>query len=223
MPDIAPDGKAEAADDDECHDRKIHDRIRRIAAEAAARVHIRQHVEARVAERGDGMEHAVPQRSSKPKLRQKAEEQNERAHAFNRGCAPQDIAHEAHDTAVAVAAEGLRQNHALPQADLTTEGKEKQTRDGHKAEAADLNEQQNDGLTEHGPVRPGVDADEACDAGRGGRSEQARQKRRCLAGTRRSRQAQKARADQDDAKKNQNDQPSRPHGAKRPSEPLKKR
>ena len=169
------------------------------------------------------MEHAVPQRSSKPKLRQKAEEQNERAHAFNCGCAPQDIAHEAHDTAVAVAAEGLRQNHALPQADLTAEGKEKQTRDGHKAEAADLNEQQNDDLTEHGPVRPGVDADEARHAGRRGRGEQARQKRRGFAGTRRGGQAQKAGAEQNNAQEHKDDQPPRAHGAERPPEPLKKR
>jgi len=110
-----------------------------------------------------------------------------------------------------------------PQADLAAEREEKQTRDGHKAETADLNEQENDDLAEHSPVRPSVDADEARHAGRGGRGEQARQKRRGFAGARCGGQAQKTRAEQDDEEEHQNDQPSRPHGAKRPSEPLKKR
>ena len=60
MTDVAPDGKAEAADDDERHDGEIYDRVCHIAAEASACVNVAQHIEARVAERGDRMEHAVP-------------------------------------------------------------------------------------------------------------------------------------------------------------------
>ena len=223
MSDVAPDGEAKAADDDERHDGEIHDRVCRVAAEAPAYVCIRKHVKARVAERGDRVEHAVPQSLSEAELRQEAEKQNERPRPLDCGCAAQDIAHKAHDAAVAVAAEGLCQHHALPQADLAAEREEKQTRDGHKAETADLNEQENDDLAEHSPVRPSVDADEARHAGRGGRGEQARQKRRGFAGARCGGQAQKTRAEQDDEEEHQNDQPSRPHGAKRPSEPLKKR
>ena len=78
MPDVAPDGEAKAADDDERHDGEIHDRVCRVAAEAPAYVCIRKHVKARVAERGDRVEHAVPQSLSEAELRQEAEKQNER-------------------------------------------------------------------------------------------------------------------------------------------------
>ena len=217
MPDVAPDGKAEAADDDKGHNRKIHDRIRRIAAEAAARVHIRQHVEARVAERGDGMEHAVPQRPAEAELRQEAEKQDQRAHALDRGRAAQDVAHEAHDAAVGVAAQRLGQHHALPQADPAPQREEKQAGDGHEAETADLDEQQDHHLAEHRPVRTGIDADEARDAGRGGRGEQARQKRRRPAGPCRGGQTQQPRPKEDDPEKHQHDQLARPDPAEKHS------
>ena len=97
---------------------------------------------------------------------QEAEKQDQRAHALDRGRAAQDVAHEAHDAAVGVAAQRLGQHHALPQADLTPQGEEEQTGDGHKAETADLDEQQDHHLAEHRPVRTGIDADEARDAGR---------------------------------------------------------
>lgn len=114
VPDVAPDGEAKAADDDERHDGEIHDRVCRVAAEAPAYVCIRKHVKARVAERGDRVEHAVPQSLSEAELRQEAEKQNERPRPLDCGCAAQNIAHKAHDAAVAVAAEGLCQHHALP-------------------------------------------------------------------------------------------------------------
>ena len=75
MPDITPDGKTEAADDNQCHDGEIHDRVCRVAAEAPACVCIRKHIKARVAERGDRVEHAVPQSLSEAELRQEAEKQ----------------------------------------------------------------------------------------------------------------------------------------------------
>ncbi|MFR4067896.1 MAG: hypothetical protein ACLT1T_02855 [Oscillospiraceae bacterium] len=88
------------------------------------------------------------------------------APALDRGRAAQDVAHEAHDAAVGVAAQRLRDHHALPQADPAPQRKEEQAGDGHETETADLDEQQDHHLAEHRPVRTGIDADEARDAGR---------------------------------------------------------
>ena len=169
------------------------------------------------------MEHPVPQRAAKAKLRQEAEKQDERARALDRGRAAQDIADEAHKTAVAVGAERLRDHHALPQADLTPQGEEEQTGDGHKAEAADLDQDQDHGLPEHGPVRAGIDADEARHAGSGGRRKKACQKVRRPAAPGRGGQAQKACAKQDHSEKHQNDQPSGLHRPERAADTAEKR
>ena len=163
------------------------------------------------------MEHAVPQRPAEAELRQEAEKQDQRAHALDRGRAAQDVAHEAHDAAVGVAAQRLGQHHALPQTDPAPQRKEEQAGDGHEAETADLDEQQDHHLAEHRPVRTGIDADEARDAGRGGRGEQARQKRRRPAGPCRGGQTQQPRPKQDDPEKHQHDQLARPDPAEKHS------
>ena len=168
MPDITPDGKTEAADDNQCHDGEIHDWICCIAAKTPANICIRKHIKACVAERGDRMKYAVPQSFSKAELRQETNKQDKRACTFDRSRATQDVAHKTHNAAIAVAAKRLRQNHAFPQTDLPAKRKEKQARDGHKSETADLDEQEDDNLTEHGPMGSGVNTDKACDAGRGG-------------------------------------------------------
>ena len=75
MPDFAPDGKAEAANHDQGHQREVHDRVRHVPRDASAVGNIRQNVKACVAERGNRMEHAVPEGRSRAEFRQEPEKE----------------------------------------------------------------------------------------------------------------------------------------------------
>ena len=121
MPDFAPDGKAEAANHDQGHQREVHDRVRYVPRDASAVGNICQNVKACVAERGNRMEHAVPEGRSRAEFRQEPEKEDQRACAFDAEGAKNHIAHIAYHAAHGAHAETLRQNHPLPKTNAPPE------------------------------------------------------------------------------------------------------
>ena len=95
--------------------------------------------------------------------------------------------------------------------------KEKQRRNTHKAQTADLNQQQDHRLAESTPMAEGIHQSQARDAGAGRGRKQRRQKRRRFPASGRHRQGQKPAAHQDNHQKYQHDDL---HGGKMGKIPL---
>ena len=85
----------------------------------------------------------------------------ELCHSRNQDHLPQQL----HHTPDIRQAEGLLQDHPLLEAQLGVEHQKKQRKNRHEAQAAHLDQQQQDHLAEAGPLGEGIHQGQACDAG----------------------------------------------------------
>ena len=153
---ILPGQKPQAAYHDQQHDGDVDDGVSGVAGQGGKRrLHTHQ-IEAGIAERGDGMEHRVPQAAPQAELRTKAKRQHQRAHALNGKGGLQNKARHADDAAHLGRGDGLLHDPPLLQADpLAGEDKDGNGHGDH-AHAAHLNKNQNDQLPKLGPIGSGV-------------------------------------------------------------------
>ena len=159
------------------------------------------------------MEHAASQRRPEREPAQEARRQQNRAASLDRQRAENDVAHQPHHAAHGVHTERLRQHHPLFEADAAAQNDVKDCGDGHKAKAADLDQQQNDPLAENAPVQAGLHHRKPRHTCCGGRGEQARQKARRRPGRGGYRQRQDGGADQNDRQEHHRNDLRRRHFA----------
>ena len=201
---IPPGNEAEAAREDERDEDEIHERIRRVRHERAARP-LPEEVKARVAERRDRMEEREPAPLQPTVIPREHRQQQERPEKLAAEREEQDEPQLQHDAAELRRRHGLLHRTALHETDLAPRGHRHGHRHRHDAEPADLDEDEQHELTEHRPVERRVLHREPRDAARGHRREERRQKRRALAALRGKRQHEQERSDRDERKKTQPD------------------
>ena len=197
VPHIAPHEKAQSAEHDKHHQRDVHERILRPADERPERVVRRAHqVETGVAERRNRVEHAHRDALSEPVQRHEPAGQQHSARTLDGERAKQHAPCQAHDAAAVRQIEARAHHHALVQRKCAPQHERGDGGHGHKAQSADLDEQQDDALAEHRPVHGCADRDESGNAARRSRSEQRIEKGRSPSVRRRTRQHEHQRARQ---------------------------
>ena len=134
------------------------------------------------------MENAHADAAQQAELAHKAHGQQRRADALEKQRAEQDAPRQTHDAAVGVKIEARPDDHALAQRNGAAHKERGRRHNRHEAEAADLNEQQDDALAEKRPVERGADRDKSGDAGRARRGKECVKERGCAAAFRRERQ-----------------------------------
>ena len=166
---ILPDEKAQAAHGNEQHNGDADHPVAHKGNEAAAHIHSAHNVEAGIAEGRHGVEDAPPQRPVKGNQEAEANGENQRAGAFNNRRTHQHVGHQLDNAAELIHAQALRHEHPLLDADFPVGQQEEHRSDGHKAQAAHLNEQQNHHLSKTAPVGIGIKKRQSRHAGgRGG-------------------------------------------------------
>lgn len=172
VPDVAPHHVAHAADEDEGADGEVDHPVAAVSREGGERRALYAHeVEARVAERGDGVEDGEPY-ASPAELGHEAEHEDARSRDLHREGEEEDAFDEFEDAALSETARGLRDEGALEKPYPSPESEGEQGDEGHEAQAAYLYEQQHDDLSESRPMQEGVHGDETGHAGGGCGDEQ---------------------------------------------------
>ena len=133
-----------------------------------------ENVEARIAEGGNGMENAPFQCATEAKFRQEPKKQNRCSDALDGKAAFQHGFLEVHNAVHIADTEGLGHNKPLLEADALSQQKHQHGSGGHEAQTADLNQADNDRLSEAAPLGPGIIQHQACNAGGRGGCEQGR-------------------------------------------------
>ena len=214
IPHIAPYKKAETSEHDERHDGQIHERVVRIVHERAERIVRRAHeVEAAVAERRYRMENTHADAAQRPELLHEADGQQPCADALEQERTDQHAPHQPHDAAARIQTEAGSDDHAFAQRDRAPQQQRRRRHDRHKAEAADLDEQENDAFAEKRPVHRRADRDQTGDAGRARRGEQRIDEGRCAAALRGARQHEQQRSCQNNERETNSDHHRRVHRA----------
>ena len=198
--DVVPGQKADAADEDQQHDRHIDHRLRGIAGQRGELAPHAHQVKARVAEGRHGMEQRHPQ---PPRAEIPAEDRRHRggAQKLDNQRRPNDEAGQAHDAAHLRRGDRLLHGAALHQGDLASGDQREGGGDGDDAHAADLDEEHDDELPEERPIGRRIVQHQAGHADRRGRGEQRVQKRRPAAVPAGDGQHQQQRAQQNHAEK----------------------
>ena len=125
-------------------------------------------VKTRVAEGGNAVPDPVIDAPAQAVLPREADGQQRRAGALHQQRAQEDEADKGHDAAQLVVADAVHHHLPLPQAQPPAQQQGEEGGDGHKAQAADLDEGDNDQLAEGGPVGARVPHHQARHAGGGG-------------------------------------------------------
>ena len=118
------------------------------------------------------MEHRVPHALPHAKLRNEHDRQQHGAHQLDQQAAPHDKARQPHHAAHMMRRNGFLHGAALHQADLFARNHGNGYRHRNHAHAADLNQYQNDRLSELRPVQCGILHHQTGDAHGGGSGEQ---------------------------------------------------
>ena len=212
VPHVAPHEKAETAEHDERHQRNVHERILRPADERLKRiVRCAHQVKACVAECRNRVEHAHCDSLRETVMRHEPAGQQNRSRPFDDERAEQHAPCQTDNAAAVRQIKPRAHHHALVQRDRSPQDKRRNSRDGHKAESADLNQQQDDALAEYRPVHCRADRDESGNTARRGCCKQRVEKRRYLSVCRRNRQHQYQRTHQNRQCKADGKHRRRPH------------
>ena len=204
-PDVIPGQEADAADDNQGHDREIDDRVVHEGGQGGIGGAAAHQVKAGVAESGDGVEQAVPEALPQAELPAEGRGHDRRAQQLEDEGHLQDEAGQADDAADLGGGDGLLHGTALLQADLLAGDQGQGHGHRHHTHAADLNQQEDDGLAEAGPIGRRVLDHEARDADGGGGGEQGVGKGRALPVPGGEGQRQNQTAQQNDGGKAEND------------------
>ena len=152
VPHVAPHEKAETAEHDERHQRNVHERILRPADERLKRiVRCAHQVKACVAECRNRVEHAHCDSLRETVMRHEPAGQQNRSRPFDDERAEQHAPCQTDNAAAVRQIKPRAHHHALVQRDRSPQDKRRNSRDGHKAESTDLNQQQDDALAEYRP------------------------------------------------------------------------
>jgi hypothetical protein len=169
--DVADDREPQAPQDDQQADRHEDEGI---VGERREAPELTDQVEAGVVERRDRVKEAPPRRSGWVlPSRGKGSPERDGSKPLCKDREHCDAPDEARDAAEVEGAGRRLHEHPIAEPGAPSDEKEQQQgRPGHEAEAADLNEDEDDRLPERTPVVGGVDHGEACDADGRGRGEQ---------------------------------------------------
>ena len=107
------------------------------------------------------MKYPQPQRPGESKARPEIHRQNCRTDALHAEAADKHRALQAHNALHIVQAQSLSHNHALLEAHAPPQQEHKQRCNGHKAQAAELNQAQQDPLAEAAPLGIGIKGGES--------------------------------------------------------------
>ena len=151
------------------------------------------------------MPHPVINPPPQAKNRDKADGQQRRAHPLRQQGAQKDAADEGDKAAQLVVADALHHHLPLPQAQPPPEQQQEQGGDGHEAQAAHLDQGDNDHLSEGGPVGTRILLHQAGHAGGGGGGKQRVGKGRAAGGDAGEGQHQQPRPQKNHDKKAQGD------------------
>ena len=162
---LHPDHEAQTACHDEEHDDGLHIIVVNIRRQRRIRPEPAKQVKACIAERRDGRENADPD-PFQPELRHKGTRQQHNANSLEQECQPDDDLQHLGRLRIAAGRNALAQQPQVPEAHPPLGRQCKKAGQRDQAQTADLDEQQDHHLAEHRPVRTGIDADEARDAGR---------------------------------------------------------
>ena len=161
--------EAHAAQGDEGHDHQIDYRVGHIVLDGVLKA---EGVKARVAEAGDGQEHRVKNPLPHSIFRDEPGAENQGRNPLHREGNRHGVAHQAHHALQGIGIEGLLNQKPLLQGDPLAHHHKEDGGDGHKAQAADLYQREDDQLAEQGEHQPGVHHRQAGHADRGGGGEQ---------------------------------------------------
>ena len=115
------------------------------------------------------MEHAPAQRLAEAVLRPEPQGKDQCPQGLHAQAADQNGALKLYHAVHIVERHGLGHDHALLQSHLPAQQKNHQGGGGHKAQAADLDQGQQDNLAETAPLAPGIEGRQTRDTGgRGG-------------------------------------------------------
>ena len=116
------------------------------------------------------MKDSPPQRPVKGNQEAEANGENQCAGTFNDGRTHQHVGHQLDNAAELIYAQTLRHKQPLLEADFPVDRQKEQRSNGHKPQAAHLNEQQDHHLSKAAPVGISVKDRQTCHTGgRGGR------------------------------------------------------
>ena len=190
---IRQNDETDPADDDQ---KRHGQKDRRVGAECGERSRP-EYVEPRVAERRDRGEQRVVQ-SFRPELMSKAQEENQRSDPLGREGRDTDPADQGDDPADREVSLRLHQDILIVQTHPFAEHQIEQRNDGHKAEPAELDQDEDHDLAEETPSESGVERNQTGHAGRGRRGEQAVDVGVRRPGRRREGETQERRTEQND-------------------------
>ena len=173
---IVPGQKADAAGDDEGHHGDADDGVGSIGGQRGILPPYAHQVQSRVAESGYRMKQGHPQPLQGAEIPAEYGSHHCRAQQFRKKGHFQNEAGQPDDTAHFRSGNGFLYGGALHQTDPPPGENGKERRHGDDAQAADLDQQENDNLAEDGPVGAGVLDHQSRDANRGGGGKQRVQK-----------------------------------------------
>ena len=202
---VVPGQKTDAADDDQQRHRQDDPGPGAEGGQGGVGTGIgAHHVEARVAEGGYGMEQGHPYPGSAVEG-QKRRQHQQGARQFRHQGHPADEPGQLHDAAHLKRRDALLEHASLQQRDLSPGDGGDEGRDCDDAQTADLDQDQNDRLSEEGPVDRRILDHQTGHAHGGGGGEQSVVYGGPCARPGRNGQHQQARAQQDDGHKTQDD------------------
>ena len=206
--DLIPDQESQAAQDNEAAESEAYDRIPLINHQAGSRRAEAQDVESRVAEGGNRVKHAQPQRLCKRILRRKTEGQQQGARAFDAEGSDQQLFLMLHHFPHVLRADGFGHDQLLLNRDPAAKAEVGQRSRGHEPQSSDLNQDQDHGLTEEAPLSPCIRQGQPGHAGGGGCGKQGNEQTCRSAVPGRDRQIQQQGAQQNQAQKGQRHDPA---------------
>ena len=168
--DVAPNAKAQTADDDQERDRQGNQRVGRVAGqrnELFVRKDSAHQIEAGVAKRRNRMPDGVVDTFSDSEVGDKAYTQQKRSRGFDHGGAQGDPPDESAHAAEAVFALGEHKRFTFVESQIATDRAENYRHEGHKTQTARLDQEKDDDLSEQRPMDIGVVRSQPGYAGRG--------------------------------------------------------
>ena len=172
MPEILPDQKADAAENDERHDDAVDPGVVGVAGERGERFPLPHQIEACIAEGGDSVEQTVPKPFREAEVPGKYRKQQKHSAELRAKGDAQQKTCPSDNPAHLGCGDGLLHHVSLGQADASA--REAEEGDGHcdDAQTADLDQQKDHDLPEERPVRGRVMDHQPGHTGGGNRREQ---------------------------------------------------
>ena len=169
---ISPNQEAQTADDDQGRDRQRNDGVIHKGGQGRKGRTNTHKIKTGVAESGNRVDYGKIQSSAPAEFRNKADCQKQRSHTLKNKGKGDDPANQAADAPQRYIACRLHQHLTVIQSHPSAEGGGNQRKDGHEAQAAKLDEEQNDKLSENRPAGIGVAHHQSGYAGGAGGSKQ---------------------------------------------------